>query len=305
MAPSGQHHVGLSHTVLYAGFWKRLAAWALDLLVLLIASVFIGFIIGILIGVANPQTGEMTFEAVGNLFGVLLSWLYYAMMESSEKQATLGKMALGIKVVGITGNRISFGRASGRYFGKIISALAFMIGYLMVAFTKRKQGLHDLMANCLVINKAVSPTEIQQESIAPGMSGGAIALLVVGVAAIPAIGILAAIAIPAYQDFTVRAKISEALSVGSSVKGAIAEAVLSDTATVDVLEAMSLDHPSSNVEGMRVDGKTGTIHITMAFAPITGMTLDLTPTLMQGGGEISWTCHSEDIPPRYLPTSCR
>ncbi len=74
-------------------------------------------------------------------------------MESSPTQATLGKMALGIKVTDLAGKRVGFGKATGRYFGKIISALILLIGFIMVAFTEKKQGLHDKMAGCLVVNK--------------------------------------------------------------------------------------------------------------------------------------------------------
>ena len=73
-------------------------------------------------------------------------------MESSAKQATLGKLALAIKVTDLNGNRISFGRASGRYFAKIISGLIFCIGYIIAGFTEKKQALHDMIANCLVVN---------------------------------------------------------------------------------------------------------------------------------------------------------
>jgi uncharacterized RDD family membrane protein YckC len=81
------------------------------------------------------------------------TWLYFALMESSAKGATLGKMALGIKVTDLTGSKISFGRATGRYFGKIISGAILYIGYIMAGFTQQKQALHDIMAGTLVINK--------------------------------------------------------------------------------------------------------------------------------------------------------
>tara|TARA_B100001245_G_C22536040_1_gene269160 strand:- start:219 stop:485 length:267 start_codon:yes stop_codon:yes gene_type:complete len=80
-------------------------------------------------------------------------WIYFAVMESSPTQGTLGKMAIGIKVTDLEGSRISFGRASGRHFGKLISGLILQMGFVMVAFTKKKQGLHDKMASCLVVNK--------------------------------------------------------------------------------------------------------------------------------------------------------
>jgi uncharacterized RDD family membrane protein YckC len=75
-------------------------------------------------------------------------------MESSARQATLGKMALGIVVTDLDGNRIGFGRATGRYFAKILSALILLIGFIMAAFTQKKQGLHDIIAGTLVVKKA-------------------------------------------------------------------------------------------------------------------------------------------------------
>jgi uncharacterized RDD family membrane protein YckC len=72
-------------------------------------------------------------------------------MESSAKGGTLGKMAIGIMVTDMTGNRISFGRATGRYFAKILSQMILMIGFLMAGFTQQKQALHDILAGCLVV----------------------------------------------------------------------------------------------------------------------------------------------------------
>jgi uncharacterized RDD family membrane protein YckC len=83
----------------------------------------------------------------------VVQWLYYAIMESSSKQGTLGKMALGLQVTDMQGSRISFGRATGRYFAKIISGAIFMIGYIMAGFTQQKQALHDILAGCLVVKR--------------------------------------------------------------------------------------------------------------------------------------------------------
>ncbi|MDB9741236.1 RDD family protein [Akkermansiaceae bacterium] len=81
---------------------------------------------------------------------VIFPWLYFAIMESSSKQGTLGKMALGIVVTDMNGQRISFGKATGRYFAKIISGMILFIGYLMYFGSDKGQCLHDMMANCLV-----------------------------------------------------------------------------------------------------------------------------------------------------------
>jgi uncharacterized RDD family membrane protein YckC len=89
-------------------------------------------------------------EALGNLVGILITWLYFTISESSPWQATLGKKLLGLKVADEAGNRIGFGKANGRYWSKILSALILCIGFIMVAFTEKKQGLHDKIAGTLV-----------------------------------------------------------------------------------------------------------------------------------------------------------
>jgi uncharacterized RDD family membrane protein YckC len=81
------------------------------------------------------------------------AWLYHALMECSKNQGTLGKMALGLRVTDLDGRRINFGRATGRYFAKIISYMTLMIGFIMAAFTSKKQALHDFVGGTLVLSK--------------------------------------------------------------------------------------------------------------------------------------------------------
>ncbi|MEP1273854.1 MAG: RDD family protein, partial [Marinomonas sp.] len=124
-------------------------AYIIDAIILNIVAAVLGFILGIGVGAAGG--GEDAGGIIGGVFGVVLSWIYFAAMESSQKQATLGKMALGIVVTDEAGGQISFLRATGRYFAKILSALILLIGFIMVAFTERKQGLHDMLASTLVV----------------------------------------------------------------------------------------------------------------------------------------------------------
>jgi len=120
----------------YAGFWMRVGAYILDFLILSIPFTMLVFALFIF---AWPLL----------IVGV---WLYFALQESSVHQATLGKRALNIYVTDMYGRRITFGQATGRYFGKILSGI-LCIGYIMVAFTERKQGLHDLLAGTLVLRR--------------------------------------------------------------------------------------------------------------------------------------------------------
>ncbi len=87
------------------------------------------------------------------LLALMAGWIYFASMESSGWQATLGKKALGLKVTDLAGNRITFARASGRFFGKLLSGMILMIGFFMAGFTERKQALHDILAGCLVLRQ--------------------------------------------------------------------------------------------------------------------------------------------------------
>jgi len=156
-------------TASYAGFWKRFVAYLIDGILLGIVELVIFIpVLGMLgLGIAGAgSNGEDMEHAAGMLlafiFGPLLfailaiavaGWLYFALMESSVKGATLGKMALGIRVTDLNGGRISFARASGRYFGKLVSGAILYIGFIMAGFTQQKQALHDIMAGCLVVNK--------------------------------------------------------------------------------------------------------------------------------------------------------
>ena len=134
----------------YASPWRRLAALLLDLLIVLVATLIL-FVP--LFMIVSPRTAASPeFESRTNALGYLISWMYFALMESSAKQATIGKSLLGLVVTDLNGDRISFWRATGRHFGKWISALILLIGYFMAFFTEKRQALHDMMAGCLVLH---------------------------------------------------------------------------------------------------------------------------------------------------------
>jgi uncharacterized RDD family membrane protein YckC len=154
----------------YAGFWVRFVAYVIDSLLLSVVVVVIGAIAVGFIGFGafrdefeemarnqpNPAFPALFFVTVMTLgfCSVILGWLYYAGMESSDYQGSLGKMALGLVVTDTDGQRIGFARASGRYFAKLITGLVpLFIGWIMAGFTERKQALHDMIASCLVLRK--------------------------------------------------------------------------------------------------------------------------------------------------------
>ncbi len=139
----------------YGGFWIRVVAAIIDAIILRVVVAPVGMIFGGL-GMAGmmsgiPHTGlKLLGGGVTFILLVFGSWLYEALMESSSYQATLGKMIFGMRVTDLNGNRISFERATGRHFAKWLSVMILGIGYIMVGFTERKQGLHDLLAGTLV-----------------------------------------------------------------------------------------------------------------------------------------------------------
>lgn len=151
VAPKSQVSVddfGRTAAIGYAGFWRRFGAYFIDSIIMGLVGVVLGIVLG---AAASDQTrANMSFIII-QLASIAISIAYYAGMESSGSQATLGKQALGIKVTDLNGRRITFGRAVGRFFGKILSALILMIGFIMAAFTERKQALHDMIAGTLVV----------------------------------------------------------------------------------------------------------------------------------------------------------
>jgi uncharacterized RDD family membrane protein YckC len=140
----------------YAGFWRRFGAYILDWIIMVILSLGISAVTRL--GFNSPDTDPVAYIFSINyllyaVVSIAANVLYWGLFESSPLQATPGKLALGIKVTDMEGNRVSFGRAAGRYFGKILSSLILCIGYLMIAFTEKKQALHDIMAGTLVVKK--------------------------------------------------------------------------------------------------------------------------------------------------------
>ena len=144
-----------------AGLWKRFAAAFIDgiatgtAVLVIAAPILTLMMLSVVSDVEEPDPRALSavFEGAANLLALAIGWIYFAAMESSPLQGTLGKLALRIRVTDLGGDRIGFGKATGRYFGKFLSALLLFAGFIMAAFTERKQGLHDKLAGCLVVNR--------------------------------------------------------------------------------------------------------------------------------------------------------
>lgn len=154
----------------YAGFWKRFAAYLIDGVVLAIPMLllFIPLVVYFIYTIGSLEGADESIKlaaeirarqltSVAQLISFILPLVYFAWMESSRLQATLGKMLLGIKVVDANGQRMTFWHAFGRNAGKIISGIILNIGYFMAGATRKKQALHDQLANAYVVDKNFQP----------------------------------------------------------------------------------------------------------------------------------------------------
>jgi uncharacterized RDD family membrane protein YckC/Tfp pilus assembly major pilin PilA len=303
---------------LYAGFWRRVAAYLVDYGLLLIGGILLGVVSGLL------GTAEQTIEVIGVVYAFFGFWLYCAVMESSPRQATFGKVALGIKVTDVAGERIGFGRATGRYFGEILSGLSLGIGYLMAGFTRQRQALHDKMAGTLVVRNATTPGVLAGRPAAPVVPVWAIALLIL-IGTLPTLGVLAVIAIPAYQDYTIRTQVAEGLNAAAQHRAAVAKALADGWDWPDIQsEALGLqiEQESPTLQSIEVvDGLVVITYAEVRSSGVAGRQLYLVPGLRESG-EVVWICgyapapagvestlnrHEEytDVDPKYLPSACR
>ena len=145
----------------YGGFWERFLAYFIDNMVILIGSISVLFVVAIFIGIywgimdMDVEGSEDFFAGLLYILAILSTWLYYTIMESSKMQATLGKKICNLVVTDSSGNRITFARANARFWSKFISGAIFCVGYIMAAFTEKRQALHDVIAGTLVVKKKI------------------------------------------------------------------------------------------------------------------------------------------------------
>lgn len=305
--------------VVYAGFWRRWAALFIDQLIL--GAVFYAVVIVLVIAfgiagafdpeVLDPDDPPAAFWIA--YMGLLLFYyvgaaLYYSLMESSRHQASVGKLALGIKVTDADGGRLTFGRAVARWFAAALSYLTMYIGFLMAAFTDRKRALHDMATDTLVVDRwaFTGHPERQRREL-----GGCLLAIVAAVAlflAVMVAAILAAIALPAYSDYTKRSQAMVAMAATAPLRVAVdgfAEAEgrcpVNGEAGIAPEKAPGIPNASRLAAGAFDDGSCG---LELELGGTGHADLDgglVWWERLPGGG---WRCTS-DLPDRLLPEECR
>lgn len=139
----------------YIGLPKRFVAFILDYVMITILS---AIVFGVMIYFSFKN------ESIVTLVTLLVALLYYTLMESSSRQATLGKALMKIKVVNASGEQLTFMNALVRFLGKFLSLLLAGLGFLMIPFTKKRQGLHDIFAKTYVVKIEDYEAYIEQQS---------------------------------------------------------------------------------------------------------------------------------------------
>jgi Tfp pilus assembly major pilin PilA len=170
--------------------------------------------------------------------------------------------------------------------------IVLYIGYLIQPFTQRKQALHDMICGTAVV------------ALAPA-SRILLAIAIVFGLLVPVAGIVAAISIPAYQEYTVRARVSEALAAASPVRNAVHAYMSERNAVPKTLAEAGVDvAPTARVQSITINPRNATLTVTLAFSPLAGKTVLLVPQRTENRA-ITWKCRPGTAPRKYLPASCR
>ena len=268
----------------FAGFWRRAAALFVDFLILLIPQSAVN------LGLASMPTLAM-------LINIALSAAYFVAFHGSAKMATPGKMAFGIKVATLEGNRISVPLAVGRYFATWLSGLILGIGYLMAAFTERKQALHDMLCKTVVVNKEVAPADIGENTDTMPLTAGVIAIAVVWIV-LPILGIGAALVMPAYQERAVRGQIGAVVASVEPFKKEVVDAIASRRP----IPAGKRSVASPLVDNVTIE-PSGQITMNLAKDKAGGGKILFAP-LASKGGIVEWRCWSENTAEAVLTAAC-
>jgi len=280
----------------YGGFWVRFAAYVVDGFIIGIGLLLIAVVWGLAFGwQAAAESNDLLTLVV-----IVLGQLYHAYFVSSAKMATPGKRLCGLYVTDLEGRRLGFGKALWRNVAALFSYLTLYIGFFMAGFTERKQALHDKLAGTLVHRQ-------------PGSSAGVvITIVLVLFILVFIVGILAAIAIPAYQDYTVRAKVAGVLTEVSAVKQPIERYAAQKgkwPTTWEQVESVGGSNPLGRlgpqsraiVEDIRLE-EGGAV---VSYVKIQGKDGQIRLTPQREGRAVEWTCAVNPEIRKYVPAACR
>jgi len=291
----------------HAGFWRRVAAYFIDGLIVGIAAWIVGIVLILGFAASGGIAAIVAASMLNYIVMIAMHWLYFALQESSAAQATLGKRAFGLKVTDDRAHRISFARATGRFFGKFVSSLILGIGYLLAGFTERKQALHDIMASTFVVFRDVQPGQ-PLPATRPPMPWYGWVINIVFMSLAP-LGIVAAIALPAYQDYTARAQAYTGIAAADAAKAAVVTFYAAQNRCPESNEEAGLgataiaggyvSDVSIKPECRVVVTFAGTSAVNMQLR---GQQIEMTGT--PDAGNLAWTC-TGSIPDRLLPMTCR
>lgn len=302
-APATPPQAAAGNRNLAAGLGLRWLASILDGLLLGVVGVVFGMIWGA--AVAVPAHGK---PHLGGLLPLLylIQIAYFTVTQAGSGMASLGKRATGMIVVNRQGQPMGYVVAALRYIILLLSSF-FVLPLLMVLFMPRRQGLHDLIMGTVVIERSTyDPQHWDYGNIRNSPRGGG-PLLVVAIAVMLLVffgGIIAAVAIPAYQDYMARAKVQMAYAQALPVEARVGQRLASGGAPLQYADA-GLDGPKSLPQnlGLLTMDPQGAITVTLGFPPVRGQTLVFTPTV--NGSDVSWQCSSSELKPQYLPRRCR
>jgi uncharacterized RDD family membrane protein YckC len=280
----------------YGGFWVRLAAHFVDCFIVGFLSLVLTIVWIIAVGVDPALESQTSLMIVL----IVLSQAYHAYFVSSAKMATPGKRLCGLYVTDTDGHRLSFIHALGRNVASLLSYLTLYIGFFMAGFTARKQALHDKIAGTLVHRQS------------GGSAVGVIVVIVLLFVSVPVIGIVAAVALPAYQDYTVRAKMAGVIAAVSATGAPIALYEKEKGEWPTAWEQLKSVGGANPMDGMPQQSLSlvKEIRLEQGGAVVTSVEIlgtrgKVSMTPKKAGDQIEWTCTATDLIWKYVPATCR
>lgn len=313
---------GANDDVVDAGFVRRFAAYVIDAILISIAMYSLIFLMLIVFGFgvagiatmfeasatgSTPSGGLLAIFIIGfYVLPFVMQGAYHIIFTGSAWQATPGKRVLGIKVVDLDGERITTGRSVGRWFAAALSYITFYIGFLMAAFTDRKMALHDMVASTRVVDQWAYTAHPERQQ--RGVGGCAIAILVAGILlfGLFVIGIIAAVSLPAYQDYSQRAQLTQVVTEARGMTVGLEEfRQNTDRCATSLGEAGVFTPDNTMIEsasvGEQEDGRC-TLQITLGGASAGIFSGEYLWFIREDAG--NWSCGGS-MEDKHLPIACR